>query len=75
MNHTNALLFTLQTIAPLPDLGFVLQLAGTGTAVGSAAALRMHHRDPGADTWSITTAWSLAALLIGAVVVAIERLS
>lgn len=43
-------------LAPLPELGFALQLAGVGAAVGSAVALRAKHRAADVDTWRITTA-------------------
>jgi len=63
------LLFVLPTVAgvlsPVPELGFVLQLAAAGSAIGGAVALRAHARRPEAGVWRITTAWSLMGLVIG----------
>ncbi len=59
-------------IAPISELGFVLQMLGAGGAIGSAFALRMHRRNPDADTWMITTAWALLGLGVGGLVVAVE---
>lgn len=55
-------------LAPVPELGLVLQLAGFGAAIGSAVALRAKHRAPTVDTWRITTAWATLGLVLGAVV-------
>ncbi len=63
------LLVVLPTVAgvvsPVPELGFVLQLAAAGSAIGGAVALRARARRPEADVWQITTAWSLVGLVIG----------
>lgn len=61
----------LAAVASNPQLGFALQLAALGASVGSAVALRAKRRDPDADTWAITTAWSALGLVVGLVVVAI----
>ena len=52
-------------LSPVPELAYVLQLTGVGTAVGSAIALRAKRRDPRADTWAITTAWATLGLAAG----------
>lgn len=56
-------------VAPVPELGFVLQIAGLGAAIGSAVALRARRRDPAADTWRITTAWATLGMIVGAAIV------
>ncbi len=55
--------------APVPELGFVLQVAGVGSAIGSAIALRARMRDGDIDTWRITTAWGTLGLVVGAGIV------
>lgn len=52
-------------LAPVPELGFVLQLAGLGAAIGAAVALRAKHRAPTVDTWQITTVWATLGLAAG----------
>ncbi len=52
-------------LAPIPELGLALQLAGLGAAAGSAVALRARHRNPDVDAWRITTAWATFGLLVG----------
>lgn len=56
-------------LAAVPELGFALQLAGVGAAVGSAVALYARRRDAKADTWRITTAWATLGFVVGAAVV------
>lgn len=56
-------------LAPVPEVGFVMQLAAVGAAIGSAVALRARGRDAEADTWRITTAWATLGLVVGAGVV------
>ncbi len=72
------LLVVLPTVAgvvsPVPELGFVLQLAAAGSAIGGAVALRARARRPEADVWRITTAWSLVGLVIGLAAVAVAAL-
>lgn len=53
----------------MPELGFALQLAGFGAAIGSAVALRAKRRTPTADTWQITTRWATLGLVVGALLV------
>ncbi len=55
-----------ETIAPLPELAFVLQTTAIGAALGSAVALRAKRRNPKADTWAITTAWAALGFAAGA---------
>ncbi len=59
-------------LAAIPELGLVLQLASTGAAVGAAIALRARRRDPDADTWRITTAWSCVGLVVGCLLVVLS---
>ncbi len=55
-----------------PSASFVLQAGAIGGAFGLVVALRAHHRDPRADHWQITTAWSLVGLTIGVLAVLAE---
>lgn len=57
-------------VAPLPELGFVLQAVGLGAAIGSAVALRARRRDADVDTWRITTAWATLGMVVGAAIAA-----
>ncbi len=52
-------------LAPSPQLAFVLQTTAVGTAVGSGIAARAKRRNPEADTWAITTAWTTLGLVVG----------
>lgn len=62
----------LVALAPVPEVGFVLQVVGVGAAIGSAVALRARRRSAEVDTWRITTAWATLGLLSGlALVVAL----
>lgn len=65
----------LVAVAPVPAIGFVLQVAALGTAIGSVVALRAKRRDPHADTWAITTAWASLGIVVGTVVVAFTALA
>lgn len=56
-------------LAPVPELGFVLQVAAVGAAIGSAVALRARKHDGDVDTWRITTAWASLGLAVGAGIV------
>lgn len=62
-------------VAPLPTVGFVLQMAALGTAIGSVVALRAKRRDPEADTWSITTAWASLGFVAGAITAVVTALT
>lgn len=55
------------SVAPIPELAFVLQSTAIGTALGSAVALRAKRRNPEADSWSITTAWASLGFLLGGI--------
>lgn len=61
-------------LEPVPELGFVLQFAAAGAAVGAAVALRARRRDAEVDTWRITTAWATLGLVVGAVIVSCSAL-
>ena len=55
-------------LAPLPDVGVVLQCGAVGTAFGTAVAARARRRAPGTDTSRITGAWTLLGLGSGTLV-------
>lgn len=55
-------------LAPVPELGFALQLGGLGAALGAVVGLRAKHRTATVDTWRITTAWATLGLIIGVIV-------
>jgi hypothetical protein len=59
-------------LAPLPDVGFVLQAGAVGTALGTAVAARARHRDPDVDATRITGAWTSAGLAVGSAVAAVS---
>ncbi len=67
-------------IAPLPaltpsgDIAVILQGAGIGTLVGAAVATRALRRDPAADTWLLTTRWTLGGAAIGLVFAVLGRI-
>jgi hypothetical protein len=65
----------VSSVAPVPELAFILQVAAAGTAIGSAVALRAKRRNPDADTWAITTAWATLGLLCGGLAVLISVLA
>lgn len=44
------------TLAPMPEVAFVLQVGAVASAIGSAVALRARARDADVDTWQIVTA-------------------
>jgi len=54
------------TLAPMPEVAFVLQVGAVGAAIGSAVALRARSRYADVDTWRITTAWATLGLVVGA---------
>ena len=62
------LTFLPVALAPLPDVGFVLQCGAVGTAFGTAVAARARRRAPGTDTSRITGAWTLLGLGSGTLV-------
>jgi len=55
------------TLAPVPEVAFVLQVGAVAAAIGSAVALRARTRDADVDVWRITTAWATLGLLVGAI--------
>ena len=61
-------------VAPVPEIGFVLQAGAVGTAIGTAVAARARHRHNAADTARIVAAWTLLGLGIGTAVTAIAVL-
>ncbi len=56
-------------VAPVPELGFVLQLSGVGALTGGLIASLMRRSDPEADVWWITTRMTLLGALVGALIV------
>jgi hypothetical protein len=61
--------------APLPALGFVLQVAALASAIGSGVALLAKRRDRDADTWAITAARGSLGLVVGVIAAVITALS
>jgi len=62
-------------LAPVPELGFVLQCGAAGTAIGTAVAARARRRRSDADAAAITAAWSLLGLGVGTAVAVASALS
>lgn len=56
----------VSAVGPIPEIALLLQSAGAGGVVGSLIALRRRCRDPEADAWAITTAWSGLGLAVAA---------
>lgn len=56
------------TLAPVPEVAFVLQVGAVAAAIGSAVALRARTRDGDVDVWRITTARATLGLLVGAII-------
>ncbi len=65
----------LAVLAPIPEVGLVLQSAAVGTALGSAIALRAKRRHDDADTWAITTAWATLGLVVGLLIVCLSAVA
>jgi len=59
------------TLAPVPEVAFVLQVGAVGAAIGSAVALGARSRDAEVDAWRITTAWATLGLVVGASIAAV----
>jgi hypothetical protein len=59
-------------LAPVADVGFVLQAGAVGAAVGGLVAARAQRRWPGADAARITAAWSWLGLAGGVAVVLVD---
>lgn len=72
----SAQLFTASfvAIAPVPEVGFVLQAGALGTAVGTLVAARARRRDPGVDAARISAAWSALGIVVGAAVTLLSAL-
>ena len=56
---------TTGTLAPVPELGFLLQLAALGGALGGLVAARARRRNTQADAAAITSAWAGLGLVVG----------
>lgn len=52
-------------LAPVPELGFILQMFGLGGAVGLVVAYRARRLGIRADPWLIAARWSLLGGLLG----------
>ena len=64
----------LPAAAPSDELAVVLQAAGVGALVGTAVSAWFRRRDPAADTWLTTAAFTLLFAALGVLFVALERL-
>ena len=64
----------LPALAPSEEVGFVIQFASPGALAGAAIAAAFRARDPDADTWLLTVAFTLLAAAIGLLLVGIEQL-
>jgi len=61
-------------LAPVEELGAVLQLVAGGTFAGTLVAVRRRRRDPEADTFGPVACGGVAGGMTGAVIVLIEAL-
>jgi hypothetical protein len=57
----------LLAVAPIDELGFLLQAFGAGTVVGTLIAYRALRRNPGRRTFEIQVRWGVFGLAIGGV--------
>lgn len=64
----------LLAVAPIPELGFLLQFFGAGTAVGTFVAYRATQRNPDRETLPIQVRWGCVGLGAGLLAVALEGL-
>ena len=55
-------------LAPIPEVGFVLQLAGLGSAIGSLVGLRRAPERAG----RVTAAWAALGLVVGLAVLVVS---
>ncbi len=72
--NATAVLLSPLALAPVPELGLVLQFRSVGAAAGAGVALRARRRNADAKTCRITTAWSCLGLALGCVVVLVGAL-
>ena len=61
-------------IAPLPEVGFVLQAGAAGSALGTFVAALARRRDPGVDVARIGAAWTMLGLATGFVAATVSAL-
>jgi hypothetical protein len=61
-------------VTPNDDLAVILQAATLGALLGTAVAARRRRGDPGFDAWLVTARWSVAAGIVGVLIVATRRL-
>lgn len=55
------------TLAPVPEVAFVLQPGAVAAAIGSAVALRARGGDADVDAWQIVTALATFGLVVGVI--------
>jgi hypothetical protein len=60
-----ALTAVLLAVAPIDELGFLLQFFGAGTAVGTLVAYRAIRRNPRRETFPIQVRWGCVGLVWG----------
>lgn len=56
------------TLAPMPEVAFVLQIGAVAAAIGSTVALRARARSADVDAWQIVTAWATLGLVVGVII-------
>lgn len=64
----------LFAVGPSADLAFLLQFGAAGAFVGTLVVYRARSRGIDVDAWLVTTRWSVAGVLLGAVVLALTAL-
>jgi len=62
-------------VDPIPEVGFVLQMMGVGTAIGLIFTFFSLLRDRAADARLIATGWALAGLGLGLLVVLLDAVA
>ena len=62
-------------VAPIEELGFVLQFFGARTAVGTLVAYRATRRDPSRETLPIQVRWGSVGLFLAVGAVLIDGLT
>lgn len=68
-------LVLIARFTPNAEIGFVLQMMGSGGAIGLLVAYAKHRNDPSADRWRTVTLLTLVGLGVGLALVTIDHLS